>query len=131
MADLAIESNRYFLHGNRYFENKQYDKAIISYTRAALLSEPNEKIYHSIAMSYYLKGDYSGALKNFEIAISIQPDFCLAYHGWGVCLSELGKYDEAVLKFKKAVEIDPNCSLASVNCNWHFTCKKRNQRLKM
>jgi len=106
MTDLSRDASDYFNDGHDSFSLKEYDKALVTYTRA-LCEGPDERVYHNFALCKYLTGDYHKAIKNYRRATVIKPDFTMAYNGWGFCLANFGRFEEAILKFKKAVETDP------------------------
>ncbi|OGI16877.1 MAG: hypothetical protein A2255_03965 [Candidatus Melainabacteria bacterium RIFOXYA2_FULL_32_9] len=58
---------------------------------------------------------YKGALKEFEAAIKLQPDFYKAYNNAGKILQEMGKIDEAEQYYRKALEYEPKYSEALEN----------------
>ena len=52
-------------------------------------------------------GKKEDALKYLQMAVSIAPLFCNAYNAMGNCLDEMGRYDEAMRKYEKVLEINP------------------------
>jgi len=54
------------------------------------------------------EGKKEVALKYLRMAVSIAPRFCNAYNAMGNCLDEMGQYDEAIRKYEKVLEIDPD-----------------------
>ncbi len=51
-------------------------------------------------------GDLDGAIREYEKAISILPNYALAYNNLGMALWNKRKPKEAVAAFEKAVEVD-------------------------
>lgn len=49
--------------GDRYFANKEYDKAITEYEKAKLIKSKDPASYEKIAQAYIAKGDYTLAKK--------------------------------------------------------------------
>lgn len=47
------------------------------------------------------------ALADFTNALELEPDYAFAYHGRGRCLTDLGRYREAVEEYTKAIERMP------------------------
>jgi tetratricopeptide (TPR) repeat protein len=60
------------------------------------------------ALSLSMEGNKEEALNDFRRAVFIAPRFCKALNAMGNCLDELERYDEAVRKFDKVIEIDPH-----------------------
>jgi tetratricopeptide (TPR) repeat protein len=63
---------------------------------------------------YQLK-DYSGAIKDFDIAIEKEPTFMQAYHTRAICYGELKKYDKSLHDFNKTIDLDPKFKNAYLN----------------
>ena len=99
-------------YGNRakaYFDNGQFKKgdddtkkAIELFSKAedkaaAFVNRGNAKIY--------LK-DYMGAMKDYDEAIRLKPDYAGGYHGLGICYTEKSEYERAIDYFNKAISIE-------------------------
>lgn len=57
--------------------------------------------------TYLQKGMTEEALKSYELAIQYDNNFALAYHGKGIALAKLRRYDDALNAYHKSVQIDP------------------------
>jgi tetratricopeptide (TPR) repeat protein len=53
------------------------------------------------------EGKKEHALRSLRMAVLIAPRYTDAYNAMGNCLDELGRYEEAVLKYDRVLEIDP------------------------
>ena len=60
-------------------------------------------------------GKFDKAIEAFKKAISIKPDYALAYYNMGNVLKEQGKLEEAIEAYKKAISIDPDNAEAYYN----------------
>ena len=50
---------------------------------------------------------FDDALKSFETAISLKPDFATAFNNYGTVLAEdLFQFEDAMKNFKKAIKIE-------------------------
>ncbi len=56
---------------------------------------------------YFREGKYAEAISWFDRAIESDPTMAYAWHDRGVCLRELGRDEEALRNFDKAVELLP------------------------
>ena len=56
---------------------------------------------------FFREGKYAEAISWFDRAIESDPGMAYAWHDRGVCLRELGKNEEALRNFDKAVELLP------------------------
>ena len=52
--------------------------------------------------------EYEGAIKDYDKAIELDPNFAPAYHNRGIAKYELKQYSEAIADYDKAIELDPN-----------------------
>ena len=64
-------------------------------------------MYHR-ALYHSIQGEKEAALDDFRRAVAIAPRFSEALNAMGTCLDELERYNEAVMKFDKVIEIDPH-----------------------
>jgi tetratricopeptide (TPR) repeat protein len=61
------------------------------------------------------KGDSLGALGDYERALREAPDDPMIWNNRGVSLSSLGRYDEAIGSYRKAIDIRPGYWMAWYN----------------
>ena len=74
----------------------------------------NAKAQYNVGTVYLERKQPQSAVKYFERAIELQPDFAQAHHNLGAVLSTLGRPDEATKEFERAVALEPRYSLARV-----------------
>ncbi len=53
--------------------------------------------------------DLEGSIELFSQVIELDPGFVDAYVNRGAALGELGRYEEAIPDFNKAIQLDPDC----------------------
>jgi tetratricopeptide (TPR) repeat protein len=56
--------------------------------------------------------NYEEAIKNYDKALAIDPDYVYALTNKGNTLSNLGRYQEAIEYYDKALAIDPKFKYA-------------------
>ena len=59
--------------------------------------------------------DYTGAIEDYNAAISLDSNYARAYYNRGISYLRLRKHAEAVLDFKKALDLDPGMGEAKIN----------------
>ncbi len=99
---------------------------IISGLVSHVVSDEKNDTFDSIA--YYNKGvdlahegNYTGALQMIDQALTITPNFTLAYVTRAGIYSETGDYEEAIRAVNRALDIDPgNPSLLTVIANLYL-----------
>ena len=74
--------------------------------------------YNNQGITYYQKGDYDRAIRDFTKAIEINPRYAKAYNYRGSAYGEKGDYDQAIRDFTKAIEINPKNSNAYAGRSW-------------
>ena len=57
--------------------------------------------------TYLQKGMAEEALKSYELAIQYDNSFASAYHGKGIALAKLRRYDDALNAYHKSIQLDP------------------------
>jgi len=87
----------------------------------------NEPLLYNIAGACYVAlGDLTEAIKNYELALSINSNYYKAYFNLGNAFDELNQLDAAVLNYEKALDIKPDYAEAHNNLGNTF---KRLNRL--
>jgi hypothetical protein len=61
--------------------------------------------------SYQELDMYSEAIKSYEKAIELKPDFADAFTNLGIVYYKLAKYEEAIKAYKQAVRVNPDSTL--------------------
>ena len=64
--------------------------------------------------------DWAGAEKEFQRAISLNPNSAAAHHWYGLFLAKMGRQDEALREIQKARELDPVSLLISTTLGWDY-----------
>ena len=55
------------------------------------------------------------AIRHYQAAIRIRPDYAEAHNNLGIVLAGLGKYKEALRHFEKALRVEPDFAEAREN----------------
>jgi len=77
---------------------------------------PNESLLFNIRGACYAGlGQLDVAIKNYEDAIAIKPDYAKAHFNLAGSLHDLGQMDAAVQSYEKTIEIEPNYAEAHNN----------------
>jgi tetratricopeptide (TPR) repeat protein len=64
--------------------------------------------------SKYQKGDYTGAMADFNKVLQLDPRSAKALSNRGMCQAGLKQYDKALVDYAKAIDIDPRHTYAFV-----------------
>jgi tetratricopeptide (TPR) repeat protein len=64
------------------------------------------KAYFDRGYDQYEHGQYEEAIRNFTLALNVDPDAYLAYYNRGLAQNKLGNYDAAIADFTRTLIID-------------------------
>jgi len=93
--------------GNKYLENKQYDKAMESF-EAAIRENPNSAIgYIGKGRVFAEMKKNEEALAEFQKAVDKEPGNAISWVNRGNGYSRMRKFDLAIADYEKAISIDP------------------------
>jgi len=102
------QAEKHKMDGNNRLQEKQYSKAVESYSKAIELNPENPIYYSNRAAAYSHLGKHDEAIRDCQKSISLKPDYGKAYGRLGLAYFSLGKYKEACEQYKKALELEPN-----------------------
>ena len=95
--------------GNAHLRAKEYDKAIVEFTRAIELRPDFAEAYNNRAYATYCKYDGTGnPLADLNRALELRPEFPHAYNTRGCVYMAAGKPDKALADFNRAIELQPD-----------------------
>jgi tetratricopeptide (TPR) repeat protein len=117
----------YYNLGNLLQQQGKLNEAISNYRQALELRMPNPYDVHlNLAIALAQNREYEQALKHLNAALRINPDSPQVYYNWGRILQKQGKLDEAIEKWKKALELNPNLTPARQCLN--LALKEQNKK---
>jgi tetratricopeptide (TPR) repeat protein len=111
----TTNAHDFFITGEKFFDNKEYDKAINSYTQAIQLEPEFGQAYNNRGLAHHVLGNYDDALTDFNVAIKILPNSAEVYSNRGLAYLYKGDYEKAILDFEQSIQLRPNFSNAFYN----------------
>lgn len=84
------------------------DAALEATQRALQIDDRNAVFYALKARVQLARCEYQSALIENSMAIELNPTFAAAHCGLADSLAYEGRYDEAIERFRKAIELSPN-----------------------
>jgi tetratricopeptide (TPR) repeat protein len=94
--------------GQVYVKKKYISKAWFLTKRAQLLEPKNPDILYTLGVIRTYQHDYPEAVKFIRQSLDIKPGTAVVYADLGNAYMRMGKLQEAVECFRKAVELDPD-----------------------
>lgn len=99
----------YVVRGAIHSAKADFDNAIEDYTRAIELNSPElELTYYNRALAYIAQKKWNEAIRDFDEAIKLKPDFMIGYYRRGTAYLEQKSYTAAQGDFEKVIELNPD-----------------------
>jgi len=76
-------------------------------------------------VAMYHDWEWAGAEREFRLAIALNPGYSTTHQWYGNYLSLMGRFDESVSEFSRAIALDPLSSLKSSALGWAFYFARR------
>src|SRR4029079_3499523 len=83
-------------------------QAIEHYKKAAELAPTYSPAFNILGYAHRQAGDYASAEQAFQKYIELIPKDPNPYDSYGELLLKMGRFDEAIAQYRKALQIDPN-----------------------
>jgi tetratricopeptide (TPR) repeat protein len=98
--------------GTMLMNSKKFNQAEEIFT--SLVSEFPDfaEAHNKLATLFYLESEYLKSVEECKIVLSLNPHHFGTWNGMGLCLFNLGKYNEAIQSFQRALDVQP---FATVN----------------
>jgi tetratricopeptide (TPR) repeat protein len=100
----------HYMLGRIYADEKDYERAVLSYKNAIKLDENMARAYFNLGYIYYVvKKDYVKAQEMYERTVQISPDFLDdALYMLALSQKRLGKKQECISNLEKSLNINPD-----------------------
>lgn len=105
----------YYLLGEGYYKQEQYDLAMTNYKKSIKLNKNYEPAYMGLANCYLVYKDINKAEINYLKVIELNDKNAIAYNNLAIINAKNKKSKEAIEDLKKAVEINPDMKKAWLN----------------
>jgi tetratricopeptide (TPR) repeat protein len=80
--------------------------------------KPTAENFLELSLAYYEGGFYNKCIDACRKALTIKPDYALAYNNMCCAHNRLGQYDKAIEACKRALELAPDFERARNNLKW-------------
>jgi tetratricopeptide (TPR) repeat protein len=107
VAAYPDDERAHFNLGGYYFGQQDMPKAIEHYKKATELSPTYSTAFNILGYAYRQNSDYANAEQAFKKYIELIPRDPNPYDSYAELLLKMGRFDEAITQYKKALEIDP------------------------
>lgn len=105
--DITDEDTLKNLYSGLFYSGEK-EKAL-EITNILIGIDPSDADYHFIkGRALFGLKRFDEAIKAFDKAIELKPDYAKAYNNKGIALKNIGKFDEAIKAYDKAIELKPD-----------------------
>ena len=80
---------------------------------------PSETAFNR-GVDYATQGDYENAIKEYDEAIRLDPQFAIAYINRGSAYTDLEQYERAIEDYDEAIRLDPQADGAYWGRGWVY-----------
>jgi tetratricopeptide (TPR) repeat protein len=108
VAAYPDDERAHFNLGGYYFGQQDYANAIEHYKKATELAPTYSTAFNILGYAYRQNNDYPNAEKTFQKYIELIPKDPNPYDSYGELLLKMGRFDDSVTQYRKALAIDPN-----------------------
>ncbi len=97
-----------FAMGGYSFGQTEYPQAIEHYRKATEIDPGYASAFNLLGYAYRQNVNYPEAEKAFQRYIALIPKDPNPYDSYAELLLKMGRFDDAIVQYRKALEIDPN-----------------------
>jgi len=98
----------YFQLGKAYMKCGQYEDALNQYEQSIAIMANNPDAHFNLGYVFLVRKEYTSAAREFEEVIRLQPPYLSdAYINLGIARYNAGHLKEALMAFKKALQLNP------------------------
>lgn len=108
VAAYPNDERAHFNLGGYYFGQQEMPKAIDHYKKATEIAPSYSPAYNILGYAYRQNEDYANAERAFQKYIELIPKDPNPYDSYGELLLKMGKFDDSIAQYRKALAIDPN-----------------------
>jgi tetratricopeptide (TPR) repeat protein len=108
VAQFPNDERAQTLLANTYFGRQDYQKAIDHFVKATQIDPSFSQPYNQMGYAYRFIEKYTDAEAAFKKYIDLIPDDPNPYDSYAELLMKMGRFDESIAMYKKALAIDGN-----------------------
>ncbi len=118
-------------YGNKAYDEKEFDEAILYYEEALKTSPLSFKTNFNMANAYFKKGDFQQASDLYSTLLDLAPtafDRSKVYHNLGNAQFMNQKLDDAIESYQEALKINPKDEDSRYNLAYALLLKNQQQQ---
>ena len=96
------------LWGTRYFGRQEYETAIKHFVKATTINPSFSQPYNQLGYAYRFLEKFGEAETAFKKYVELIPGDPNPYDSYAELLMKMGRFDESIKMYEKALAVDPN-----------------------
>jgi tetratricopeptide (TPR) repeat protein len=108
VAAYPNDERAHFNMAGYHFGQQEYPQAIEHYRKATELNATYSTAYNLMGYAYRQSGDHASAEQAFQKYIELIPQDPNPYDSYAELLLKMGRFDDSIVQYRKALAIDPN-----------------------
>lgn len=100
------DERAHMLLGGTYFLLQEWEKAIVQYNQAIAIDPKFSPPYNQMGYAYRFLEEFDDAEKAFKKYIELIPEDPNPYDSYAELLMKIGRYDESIAQYRKAISQD-------------------------
>lgn len=113
-----------------YFGQQEYALAIEEYNKAKMINPEYSPLYNMLGYSYRFMENYNEAEMAFEKYIELIPDDPNPHDSYAELLLKLGRYDESIKSYQKALELKTTFIASHIGIATNLNYKGENEKAR-
>ena len=112
MPDFPLAPTLHYLTGQALGEMGRYDEAEEHYESALRIGPGFKEAINGLAELLLAQERYGEALDRYRVLAQIEPENATTHSQIGIALFKIGRAEEALASFDRALSLDPTLELA-------------------
>ena len=108
VRDFPNDERAQFALGGFYFAQQDFKQAIAQYEKATAINPGLTTAWNLLGYADRQNGDYASAEKAFQKYVELIPKDPNPYDSYAELLLKMGRFDDSIAQYRKALGIDPN-----------------------
>jgi tetratricopeptide (TPR) repeat protein len=121
VSEYPNDERGHFALGGYYFGQQEFGRAVEHYKKATEIAPNYSPAYNILGYAYRQQRDYSNAEQAFKKYVELIPNDPNPYDSYAELLLTMGKFDESIAQYRKALSVDPHFVASHFGISADFT----------
>jgi len=130
VQDYPNDERAQLLLGNHFFFQNDYNRALGYYRRAIQLNPQFSLAYNQLGYCHRFLENYDEAEEAFKEYINLVPEDPNPYDSYGDLLIKMGRFEESISMYQKALKQDPDFSYSHVGISTNLNLLEKHQKAR-